>query len=506
MNTKMQYILSGNEAKELDRLSIQEYGIPSLVLMERASLKLAQRIRENVDRDKKILILCGSGNNGGDGVACGRILCEDGYPVDVWLIGNRQHASSEMESQLLIAEKTGMSVSVVHELHDLENYDVIVDALFGIGLSRDITGIYREWVERINDFSGKVISVDIPSGVDATTGKILGIAVKADITVTFGENKTGLVLFPGAQYVGKLYVERIGFPLIALEELRASSFTYDKKDVKALFPKRIPRSNKGSYGKLLVIAGSVGMGGAALFAAKSAYLMGAGLVKVVTHENNRIMLQSNLPESLINCYDDFYDLTEDISWASAIVIGPGLGTGHMGETLLQQILTMEKKIPVLLDADALNLLAEKEEYFTRDGHGKRRLLQFPENFVLTPHIKEMSRLSGRTVDVIRENMMEVVSIPGNNATLVLKDARTIVANSAKKYINMSGNNALAKGGSGDVLSGMIGGLLARGMDVFEAATLGVYLHGLTADEYVKHRSSSSMTASDILHILPEILP
>lgn len=529
----MQYIADAREAKEIDGISIQKIGIPSFVLMERASLKIAEFVSQNADAaTDRILVVCGSGNNGGDGAAAGRILKEWGYDVVIALLGNEENATEEMKLQLSITRN--LSIPVITE-PVITEYTVIIDAIFGIGLSREITGDYAGWIAEINDADATIVSVDIPSGIDASTGKVLGTAIQADYTVTFGVNKRGLVLFPGTQYAGKVIVADIGFPEKAVEEVSPAVISYERKDIKELFPKRVPRSNKGSYGKTLVIAGSKQISGAAYFAAAAAYQMGSGLVKVFTHENNRTMLQTKLPEALLYTYrgnerlpedfmDDIFDseeaavpfleqdlekeksaefviqLKNELSWATAVIIGPGLGTSCMAELLLYEVLQITD-IPVLIDADGLNILSRFSEYFNENGR-----IQLPDNFVLTPHLKEMSRMLGNEVENIKANLIDTACRYTKGAVVVLKDARTVVSDGTRIYLNQSGNNALAKGGSGDVLSGMIGGLLARGMEPFQAAALGVYLHGLTAEEYVKEGSYSTMLASDILKELPHILP
>lgn len=528
----MQYIADAKEAKKIDGVSIQKIGIPSFVLMERAALKVADFITGIADATgDRILILCGMGNNGGDGLAIGRILMERGFQISFTLLGEEKKASEEMKQQILIARN--LLVPEVTNPH-IADYTIIVDAIFGIGLTRDITGNYAACIEEINHADATVISVDIPSGIDASTGKVLGCAIQADYTITFGVNKRGLVLFPGAMYAGQVLTEEIGFPQKAVEEVAPAIFSYEKSDIPKLFPKRIPRSNKGSYGRCLVIAGSGHISGAAYFAAAAAYRTGSGLVKVFTHENNRTMLQTKLPEALLATYSEeeslfsddvnhnpvlaackensqhdckkeehakfIRDLQKELSLASAVIIGPGLGTSPIAELFLQEVLKI-KDIPVLIDADGLNLLSKLSEHF--DGNN---IIRLPANFVLTPHLKEMSRMIHHEVSEIQDNLIDTACQYTEGATIVLKDARTVVSDGTKIYLNQSGNSALAKGGSGDVLSGIIGGLLARGMEPFHAAALGVYLHGLTAEEYVKRGGFSTMFASDILEELSCILP
>lgn len=510
----MKYVANGHEAKEIDRVSIEKYGMPSLVLMERASLKLAQRIAEFTEKDRPVLVVAGVGNNGGDGIAAARMLAEMDFDVRIWFPWDRQKASGECQTQLGIAQRLQIPV-ITEDSLDMAGFSVIVDAVFGIGLSREITGRYREIIEAINEADACRVAVDIPSGIDADTGAVYGVAVKADWTITFGVNKLGLLLFPGAAYAGKVLVEEIGFPRAAVEEAAPQVISYEREDVARLFPKRIPDSNKGSYGRVLVIAGSAEMFGAALFAAKAAYQMGSGLVKLITHENNRAMIQAELPEALLYSYRDedgvgdgakegqeqaLQQIREDIRQAAAIILGPGIGKKSFAATILETVLE-EREKPIVLDADAINLLAEKLE-----GEEALEKLLSRKNLVLTPHLKEMSRLCKCEVRKLKEDLPGCARRWAGGSCLVLKDARTVVSDGKRSFINTSGNNALAKGGSGDVLSGMIGGLLALKMPLFEAASLGVYLHGLTAEEYVKTGSSSSMLARDILGQLPKVLP
>ena len=425
-----------------------------------------------------------------------------------------------MKLQLSIARKLSLPVFTNIEIKDFLNEnrgtdEIVIDAIFGIGLTREVTGKYADWIQWLNQTEHTIFSVDIPSGIDATTGRVLGVAVKADYTVTFGVNKLGLVLFPGTLYAGKVAVEEIGFPKNVIEKTAGNLLSYEKKDMLACFPKRIPYGHKGNYGKLLLLAGSETISGAAFFAAKAAYRMGCGLVHIVSHENNRAMLQTNIPEALYTFYNNsgssvsktskvLEELQEIIKKVSAVVIGPGIGQSDFAKKLLYTVLKEKEQLPdlpVLIDADGLNLLSGMEEYFGAD-----RSIQLPSSYVLTPHLKEMSRLVQLPVSEIRENLLSTAKEKTKGAVLVLKDARTLITNGEKTVINQSGNSALSKGGSGDVLSGMAGGLLARGTDPFTAAALAVYLHGCAAEEYIKYRSSSSMLASELLEILPKILP
>ena len=363
--------------------------------------------------------------------------------------------------------------------------------------------------------------MDIPSGVNATTGEILAVAAAADFTITFGTNKRGIVLFPGCNYAGTVIVSDIGFPKKAVEEIRPRAYTLTRQDAMELMPPRILRSNKGSYGKVLVIAGSAEISGACYLCAAAAGRMGSGLVKVFTAAENSTVIRTRLPEALVATYDSTLDysqpenrlelsgrLQEEIKWASCIVIGPGIGTKEPAGILLTEVLK-EKNKAIVIDADGLNVLSGKDEYFVEREDGTRKLA-LSANVVLTPHLQEMTRLTRFELPLIRARIVDQALLAlecANGQTLVLKDARTVVTDGGEVYINTTGNNALSTGGTGDVLTGMIAGLLAQGMRPKRAAVLAVCLHGIAADEYVRDRGGRySMIASDLLDMLPQILP
>ncbi len=518
----MKYITDAEEAKQIDNISINEIGIPSLVLMERAALSVVNEIEKKYiaklksdskrNTEIKVLVVSGMGNNGADGVAAARMLMHDGIKTDIKLVGNIEHASDEMRKQLEIAKN--LEISFVTNIEENE-YDIIIDAIFGIGLSREITGEYKEIIEKINESKSYIVSVDISSGVDASNGKILGIAVKADLTVTFGTLKRGMLMFPGAGFSGEIKVSDIGFPKKTVESVSPEAYTFEQSDINNIMPPRKARTNKGNYGKVLVIAGCETMCGACYFSAAAAYKAGCGLVRILTAKENLQVLKTKLPEAIIGSYDEEFEdgidftpkkeVEEAINWADVIVIGPGLGNGMKAKALVKRILKVEDKT-VVMDADGLNVLAEFID------NGEITLDDIGSNFILTPHIKEMSRLAKKTTDEVKNDMSYFAAVQAH-CTVVLKDARTIVGEGRdvkkrKMYINMSGNNALATGGSGDVLSGIIAGIAAqdRKMKPSLASALGVYIHGLTAERYTETKSRYSMTASDIIDMLPQVMP
>lgn len=499
----MEYILNADEAKEIDRISIEEIGIPSVVLMEKASMAVADCVDsictasgrldiENI----KVLAVCGMGNNGGDGVASARLLKERGYDTSVLLVGNKDRATDEIKIQIAIADNLG--VEFITKPEDSE-YTIIIDALFGIGLSRDITGDYAKLIQWINlQKDSTVVAVDVPSGISADTGKIYGCAVKADYTVTFGCNKRGIVMFPGAYYSGNVTVADIGFPRKAVYMVSPQAFTYKKEDLKSLMPTRGVRTNKGSFGKVLVIAGSAGMSGACYFTAKAAYRTGCGLVRIATASQNTDILKIKLPEAITGSYEN--GISEAIDWADVVAIGPGIGTDENAEKLVSEVIEINNK-PVVMDADAINVLPK----CVKNG-SSQDMYRLGSNFIITPHLKEMSGITGVSVQDIKEDVIKYASCHKGGCTVVLKDARTVISDGKRIYINTTGNNALATGGSGDVLCGITAGLLAQGMDSIAAAMLAVFIHGLAAESYTDKRSRYSMIASDIIEELQNVLP
>jgi NAD(P)H-hydrate epimerase len=368
----------------------------------------------------------------------------------------------------------------------IESADVLVDAIFGIGLNKPIEGVYKEIIQSMNQSGKYVFSVDCPSGVDCTSGKILGIAVNANETITFGVNKLGMVLYPGANCAGEISVADIGFPHESVANISGPAYIYESEDIGRV-PARPDYSNKGTFGKVLVVAGSETMSGACYLAAKAAYVMGAGLVKVVTSCENRNVILSSLPEVLFSTYDD---LAQGMDWASVIVAGPGLGRSERTKSIIGQVLKETEK-SVIIDGDGL--------YYARD-------YDCHPNVILTPHLKEMTYLNKATVSQIQEDLLESAIEQANerNCVIALKDARTIVTNGRQVYVNVTGNNGMATGGCGDVLAGTVAGLLAQKMKPFEAAKLGVFVHGMAGDCMIKDKGKYGLLASDLLEGLVKI--
>lgn len=499
---RMQYLVNSQEMKQYDKNTIEYYKVPSAVLMERAALAVFEEIKMRFLNPKlldPILIVCGAGNNGGDGLAIARLLQLAGYPVEVLLPMAKEKMTAETKAQYETAEK--YNIPEITDISD-KSYSIIIDALFGIGLSRNIEGNLKDLICRINQKKAFKIAVDISSGISSDNGQVLGIAFGADLTVTFGFAKVGQLLYPGAAYTGELVTADIGIDKNSFLGIQPLGRFIDTAEAKKLLPKRSDYSNKGSYGKVLIIAGSPKMAGAAYFAAKAAYYSGCGLVRIFTAKENRTILLSKLPEAIITTYntqpenvcESVSTLEECIDWADAVLIGPGLGVSSVAKSLVEKVLAYANK-KIVLDADALNLLAPCLHLLKESKADK----------IITPHLGEMSRLSRKGIDTIQCTLLQTAEdfAKEYQTVCVLKDARTITATpKGTFYINTTGNHGMATGGTGDILAGLITGIFARQKNSTQTAALSCYLHGLAGDLAVQKKGAYSMLASDLLEMLP----
>ena len=398
----MKDLLNAAEMKAVDQRSIEEYGIPSLVLMERAALEVVKRARELLEpglsgnealehgpgrerllkerKRKTVWAVCGFGNNGADGAAAARMLTLQGFSSVILLPSLEGKRSRELEVQLSIAEKLGIPILTLGDPLP-EACDLILDAVFGIGLSRPVEGVYKELIGLMEEKRQRelvpVTAVDMPSGISSDTGAVMGCAVKADVTVTFGMRKVGQALFPGREYCGRLFVEDVGFVPGDPEQAGEHVHAHGPEDLMEI-PRRRADSHKGTYGKILVIAGAKNMAGAAYFSALAAYRTGAGLVKIMTVEENRSVIQERLPEAVLSSFDPQWASEEpgefkeyirsQTGWADAIVLGPGLGQEEYARTLVEAVLS-DAYVPIVMDADAVNLAARYpylKGYFTEN--------------------------------------------------------------------------------------------------------------------------------------------
>ncbi len=491
------------QMRAIESAAVRETGISLYDLMERAGAAVATHAGELLPKSGRVVIYCGKGNNGGDGYVAARLLAERGYGVEV----------------MMLAAVTGLSATAATAFAKIANTptilktrfdgrrrppdaDLIIDALLGFGLQGAVRGPAAGIISVINESSIPVLSVDIPSGVDSDTGLARGPAVRADRTVTFTLPKAGMVLWPGCQLSGEVRVADIGIG----RELVAAHTNIclgGKALARPLLPQRAPDAHKGNCGRILVVAGSVGMTGAAALAAEAAVRMGAGLVVLAVPESLNDILETKLTEVMTFPLPETVDRTarakafdtlmELIPSMDAIVVGPGLSTNQSTVTLIRQ-LVIGVEGPMVIDADGLTALVAKTDLLKkREGET-----------LLTPHAGELGRLLGKSATEIQADRLAAAeeAVERWQATLVLKGARSIVAGSGCFHVNPTGNAGMATGGTGDVLAGMLGALLAQGMPAFPAAVLGTYLHGRAGDLGARELSQLALRAGDLLDYLP----
>lgn len=519
-------ILTAVQARQLDESITLDHGIPSRTLMERAAAALVRCLTRRTDLfpEGQVLVLCGGGNNGGDGFATARqLICGEGCaprPAVVLYLGwlspdgspDTTRMSTECAHRYRRAVEAGVPICPPEALDRLlPQCASVLDSVFGIGLQRPVEGVIAQVFESIHRSGLPVLAADLPSGVSADSGEVFGGALRADMTVTMFTLKPGLLLYPGADLCGEIAVADLGAPPIEVSllgaGLRPYAYLADRVLLRHVLAPRPRRTHKGNYGRLSLVCGSVGMAGAAVLAAEAALRSGAGLARVITPEANRTILQTSLPEAVLTLYEQE---VPSLPPADGYVVGCGLGQSDEARQVLEAVLNLPCPVPTVLDADALNRIAAHPELWDSP------LLTHPERcIVLTPHPAEMARLTGRSVsDVLRD-------VPGaaralaaqRGVTVVLKDAHTVVAApDGELYISAVGNAGMAKGGSGDLLAGIIGSLLTQcrlrlasgELTPAQVAAAGVYLHGAAGDLAAERLGEYSMIPSDILRMLPEV--
>ncbi len=494
----------GSAMREMDRYTIENIGIPGQTLMLRAARGAAEAAAGMLPDGGRVLVLSGSGNNGGDGIGMTALLLENGYEAVCVMVGNETKLSADSVAMRQRLEQTGGRLLPYTGPEILDgNWDLIVDALFGTGLSRPIAGKYAELIAAVNAKDVPVLACDISSGIHADTGEILGCAVRADTTVTFHLPKTGQLLPPGTEYTGRLLVHDIGIPEEALERVKLDGTYVTEELVRSWLHKPSLESHKGDLGKVLLICGSTGFTGAAALAARAALRTGAGLVYLAVPEPVYPILASKLDEPVVFPMPasgngrfsriGVPELQERLKDVDACLVGPGMGQCYDTEEVVYGILE-EAKCPVVLDADGINVLA---------GHIDR-LDKVSVPVVLTPHAGEFRRIGGDPAKNRMDAAREMAERTG--AVIVLKGYRTVVAGpNGEIYVNSTGNPGMATGGSGDVLSGILTCLLGQGMEPVQAAAAAVWLHGAAGDRCAARLGIRSMLPTDIIGALSEIL-
>jgi hydroxyethylthiazole kinase-like uncharacterized protein yjeF len=510
-------LVTASQMQELDRRTIEVGVIPGIVLMENAGRGAAELLVRSFPetRTGSIAILAGGGNNGGDGFVIARHLKNWGIQVKVYLFSSidevKGDAATNLRSWLAMG---GELVEVVFKgdfagvKKEFSKASLMVDAIFGTGLHSEVKGFLKDTISFINSLPQPVMAVDIPSGLDATTGQVLGEAIRADLTVTFGLAKIGQVIEPGVSRVGQLEIIDIGIPRHLIQEAAIKTFLIDpdELDMRLLNP-RPAQSHKGDYGHLFVLAGSPGKTGAAAMVCSGALRIGAGLVTLGIPASLNPILEAKLTEAMTAPLPDAGSgyLTADavemihqlLGGKTALALGPGIST----ELLVQEVIVKlipETTLPLVIDADGITALLSRLEI----------LKQFRGSVILTPHPGEMARLAGITTQEVQADRIGVAKscAAACDAIIVLKGNRTVIATPDQEvYINPTGNPGMASGGTGDVLTGMIGGLLAQGLSPLEAAKWGVFLHGRAGDLVAQEIGEISLIASDIIDYLPDAL-
>lgn len=493
------------EMRELDRAAIQEFGISDEILMENAGLASYQVIAEEIGvAGVRFLILCGGGNNGGDGFVVARKLFSGGGEVEVFILGDEKKYKGAARKNYEIAQKLGFPLKKLNSLEELEQSlrrcEVVIDALLGTGLDREVEGFYREVICRVNETDKIVVSLDIPSGINGNNGLEMGEAIWADFTITFGLPKLGNLLYPGFSHGGHLFVSHISFPpqLTQLQRIRT------EVSLPSYLPERPEDGHKGDFGDVLFVAGASNYYGAPYFAARSFLKAGGGYARlasippvcqVVATKGSEIVFvplqQTNHGSVALSNLEKLLELTEEVD---LVVIGPGLSLNQETQELVRSLVRRVRK-PVLIDGDGLTAIAMEVEALTSR--------EAPT--ILTPHLGEMSRLVEMPLAYIKEHRVEVLRQAAQEwkVYVVLKGAHSLVGYpDGRVFINLSGNSGMASAGSGDVLTGTIAACFGQGLEVGEAVRTGVFLHGLAGDLAAEDKGEDGITAEDILEYLP----
>ncbi|MGN1317804.1 MAG: NAD(P)H-hydrate dehydratase [Lachnospirales bacterium] len=471
------YLLTTDEMRSVESYAINEIGVPSIILMENAA-KNASEIIMN-EKPESVVIFAGKGNNGGDGLAIARHLITNNIDTKIYFIGDKNKATADCKTNLEILEGYNAKISYGYNDEDLD-CDLVVDALIGTGLKRRLSDDYVKIVECINKCGAKVVGVDCPTGVNCDSGEDYGVAVNCDITVTFHLCKIGLMLYPAFSHTGKICVVDIGIPYIN----NSNYFVVDSINM----PKRNPNSHKGTYGKAYIVAGSENMAGAAILNCKCAYMVGAGLVNLCTTKNVISVINTLLPEAITTDRENI-----DLSYGNVCAVGSGLGINY---ELVANVIKNYKG-NIVIDADGLNSIKDDTD-----------ILSFCKGrCVITPHLMEMSRLTGFDVEYIKNNLIDVAKdfAKKYEIVVVLKDAHTIITDGNKVCINITGTPAMSKGGSGDCLCGAITGLLAQGFSLFESGLMGAYICGKAGEIARDKYGEYSVMARDIAENIKEVL-
>lgn len=509
-------LITGSEMRKLENWAISEYGVPSLLLMENAGGAVVRKAEQILGAlsGRPVIVLAGKGNNGGDALVAARRLAELGAEVRLFLLFAPEEFSPDALENWHLVEKKGLKWHVLNDENSfylfklrLNHCDLVIDGIFGTGFKGKPENKIARVIQAVNESNVPALAIDIPSGLEADTGKIEGCCIRADYTVTFAWVKRGLVIFPGKEYVGELEVAGISLPQEAITELKQEEYYVNADFVKGILPPVNWQGHKNSYGHVLVIAGSAGMTGAAHFACKAAFRAGAGMVTACLPYSLAGAFDAAFPEVITRAVAEtdqqgidaeaWLAVKEQLKNKKAIVFGPGLSTEESVRAILEKLVE-EVEAPLVIDADGLNVLAQDTSILTKAT----------PPVILTPHPGEMARLLAISTEDVQEDRIGTALLAAETlgAIVVLKGAATVTAApDGRAFVNSTGCPALATAGTGDILAGLIGGLAAQGISPEKAAYLGVYIHGLAGDLAAQKLGMRGVMATDVLKMLPYAL-
>lgn len=480
--------------RNIDEYCIKNLEMPSVVLMENAALKVVENI--SLEKNNSFAIICGRGNNGGDALAVARHLYCKGKHVEVFLLGINS-MSKDCEINYKILRNMGVNLNNISNVEDIKylrdainRCDVTIDGIFGTGLSRNVSGIYDLAITIINENSSNIIAIDVPSGFESNTGKVLGNCIRANKTISFQLYKRGFLNYDTDKLTGEIIVEDIGIPQVAIEKFHNNEFMIDKKMIKNKIKKRDKYSYKGNYGRVSIIAGTKGFTGAAVISTQAAVRSGAGLVTLCCKSDIQEIVSSKLLEAMTVNLEDEVKFNDILKKSDVIAIGPGMGNNEETLKILTKVIK-ESECPVVIDADAINVLESNLE-----------LLKYKKDkIILTPHLGEMARMTGLPINEIKEKRIEISKefAAKYRIILLLKGYNTIVTDGKAAVINSTGNSAMANGGMGDCLTGIIASFVAQGFSLMDAAYVGAFIHGYCGDKL-----SKEMFCVNAGHVIEEI--
>ncbi|MEA3437253.1 MAG: NAD(P)H-hydrate dehydratase [Thermodesulfobacteriota bacterium] len=507
------YLVTASEIQQMDRETIESFGIPGRVLMENAGLGATRVLIDQFDDiiNKNVGVIAGRGNNGGDGFVISRYLAQKGSNVTVYLLAESAGVKGDAAANLKLLAPLNVPVveipderSFLAQKTGMLHQEIWIDALLGTGLKSDVKGYFKNIIEFINALDKPVFSVDIPSGLNSDTGQVCGACIRAQATATFAFAKTGQMLFPGAEYTGYLEIIDIGIPDHIAKNIRPKQQLLTPERIRSTFKPRIPVAHKGTTGHVLVVSGSVGKTGAAAMTAMSAMRAGAGLVTIAIPESLNPVVETQVLEAMtyplpetengIICESSFNKIMDLLAGKKCLAIGPGLGEAAETKKLVHRIIK-ESPVTIVLDADGLNNIAGSTEI----------LKKAKTPLILTPHPGEMARLMDSTAASVQKDRITCAREFAErfNVHIILKGAKTIIAHpDSNIFINPTGNPGMASGGMGDVLTGIIAGLVAQGFSPESATHAGVYLHGAAADALAEKIGPFGYLATEVMNAIP----